>query len=227
MINETLLEKLSAIDVLLVEDDIDLQEAIKTPLLRRCHSVYTAQNGNDGVALFKEKKPHLVITDINLPGLSGLEMAQKIRQHSHGTPIIVITAHSNQDNLLSSLDVGVHTLLKKPIDLEELFIAILGSTRQVMITEPITIAPDLIYKSDEKILRKSDITIPLTRKEVLLLELLLLHRGQTVGYEEFRNLVWKGGAMTLDSLRMHINSLRKKVGEEMIKNHSGVGYKLL
>ncbi|MGP1449772.1 MAG: response regulator transcription factor [Wolinella sp.] len=223
--NNDILDTLKETTILLVEDDASLREAISCPLTRRCKEIYCASNGIEGLSLYREKSPHIVITDINLPELNGIKMAQEIRAISKDTPILIITAFGTEENLLSSFNINACSLLKKPIDLDELFIVLLANAKRTMAESVIAINDEFSYHTRTQRLYRLGNSIELTRKETKILDLLIKNRGNHVSYEEFQSRIWGSSPMTLDALRMHINSIRKKSFQDIVKNFSGVGYR--
>lgn len=101
--------------VLYVEDEETIRDSFANLLRRRVKELVTASNGEEGFRVFQEKKPDVVITDIRMPVMNGLEMAHKIREVSR-TPIIITTGHNDEEYLLEAIDVGVDKYVKKPVD---------------------------------------------------------------------------------------------------------------
>ncbi|MGD0281040.1 MAG: ATP-binding protein [Dissulfurispiraceae bacterium] len=112
------------VTVLYVEDDPNAREAASEILKRIVRTVYVAENGKDGLEAFKQHNPDIVITDIKMPVMSGLEMARKIREESINKQIIVITAHSDTDYLLSAIDIAVDQYILKPVQSDRLIAAV-------------------------------------------------------------------------------------------------------
>ena len=112
--------------MLIVEDDADARDALRTALARKYPdlALHVAGGGKEGLRLFHEVQPEIVMTDIRMPGMSGIEMAQQLRSHSPRTQIIVVTAHSDTDMLLDCINMDVNRYLLKPIGSEFLFQAI-------------------------------------------------------------------------------------------------------
>ncbi|MGP1580135.1 MAG: response regulator transcription factor [Wolinella sp.] len=226
MFSEHVFDYLKDIKVLLVEDDADLRASIERPLKRRCKALYCAANGKEGLELFREKRPHIVITDINLPKLNGLEMIKEIKTEQEEVSIIIITAFGSEENLVRSFDNGACSLLKKPIDLDELFMLLLANAKKYRQEGVIPINNDFSFHTRTQLLYHGNRSVDLTKKETKILSLLITNRGNPVSYEEFQRAVWGEIPMTLDALRMHINSIRKKSFQGIVKNFSGVGYRL-
>jgi CheY-like chemotaxis protein len=114
--------------VLYVEDDESVRESLAVFLTRRFSKVYKGQDGAEGLELFKQYAPHLVITDIQMPVMNGLEMAAKIKSLNKNTPIIVTTAFNEVNYLTKSIDLGIDKYIKKPILKDELLEAVYRCT---------------------------------------------------------------------------------------------------
>ena len=107
--------------LLFVEDDIDTQEQIKMLLEEDVQELYQAFDGEEGITLYQEKKPDIVLTDINLPFLNGLELTAKIKEIEKGQPIIIMSAFDDRDNLLNSINLGSDGFITKPLDVDILY----------------------------------------------------------------------------------------------------------
>lgn len=108
-------EFLKGLTVLYVEDEEDIKEQFSRFLNRRIGTLYVASNGKEGLELFNEHNPDVIITDIQMPEMDGLTMAEAIRKVNEKIPIIVVTAFNESDYLLKSIDLGIDKYLFKPI----------------------------------------------------------------------------------------------------------------
>lgn len=115
------MQQLKDLLILVVEDDKTNRNNLIENLKTRFSKILDAQNGDEGLKKFKKFKPNLVITDIAMPIMDGLDMAKEIRKISKDTPIIVLSSFSDKERLLKSIDVGIDKYLIKPVDLDELF----------------------------------------------------------------------------------------------------------
>lgn len=120
---------LASLTVLLVEDEPDVREAMAEFLRRRVGCLLLAANGKEGLALFKEKQPALVVTDILMPIMDGLIMAGQIRDRAPGTPILVVTAFGRMDYLMKAIEMGIDSYVVKPVKAELLEAALLKCAR--------------------------------------------------------------------------------------------------
>lgn len=131
MYDQELVEELKTLTVLYVEDEPDVQNALASIIRRRSKDLVLASNGQEGYEAYLEHTPDLIITDIKMPIMDGLEMSKKIREHSRNVPIIITTAFNDTSFLLDAIDTGINQFVLKPIDSEKLFTAIMHCVREV------------------------------------------------------------------------------------------------
>ncbi|ECP5965882.1 response regulator transcription factor [Campylobacter jejuni] len=213
--------------ILVVEDEIKTRESLINVLSERFSKVIGAQNGDEGLKKFKKFKPDLVITDIAMPIMDGLDMAREIKEISDDVPIVVLSAYSEKERLLRSIDIGIDKYLIKPIDIEELF-----KVLDYLIGEKIE-ANMLVKISEEYQFNKTKRTliyngeeIVLTKKELAFISLLLKQPGALVLHEDIKKNVWIGEHVSDIAVRTFIKRVRDKVGEDFIKNVPSLGYKI-
>ncbi|HBD2746792.1 TPA: response regulator transcription factor [Campylobacter jejuni] len=210
--------------ILVVEDEIKTRESLINVLSERFSKVIGAQNGDEGLKKFK---PDLVITDIAMPIMDGLDMAREIKEISDDVPIVVLSAYSEKERLLRSIDIGIDKYLIKPVDIEELF-----KVLDYLIGEKIE-ANMLVKISEEYQFNKTKRTliyngeeIVLTKKELAFISLLLKQPGALVLHEDIKKNVWIGEHVSDTAVRTFIKRVRDKVGEDFIKNVPSLGYKI-
>ncbi|EOY0044067.1 butyrate response regulator transcription factor BumR [Campylobacter jejuni] len=213
--------------ILVVEDEVKARESMINILSERFSKVIGAQNGDEGLKKFKKLKPDLVITDIAMPIMDGLDMAREIKEISDDVPIVVLSAYSEKERLLRSIDIGIDKYLIKPVDIEELF-----KVLDYLIGEKIE-ANMLVKISEEYQFNKTKRTliyngeeIVLTKKELAFISLLLKQPGALVLHEDIKKNVWIGEHVSDTAVRTFIKRVRDKVGEDFIKNVPSLGYKI-
>jgi c-di-GMP phosphodiesterase len=118
------LETLSSLSILYVEDEEEVLGALSSILERRSKTLYLARDGQEGLKLYHQHHPDIIIADIKMPHLDGLSMAKSIREHDHATPIIITSAFHDNENLMRAIDCGINQFVLKPINIEKLFYAI-------------------------------------------------------------------------------------------------------
>ena len=222
------------IRILLVDDEPDILEIVSYNLTAEGYEVFTAKNGLDGVAKAKKKQPHLVILDVMMPEMDGIEACELLRKTSGLENIVIafLTARGEDYSQMAGFDAGADDYITKPIKPKVLVSKVNALLRRVLkdedSQEDITKVGDIIINREEyKIVKKGkDIILP--RKEFELLSLLTSKPSKVFKREVILDKVWGNevvvGGRTID---VHIRKLREKIGEEHFKTVKGVGYKFV
>lgn len=222
-----LLEPLGNLTILIVEDDPVALDLLRIPLERRCRKILTAKKGEVGLKHFKNNVIDIVITDVNLEGkIDGIAMIKTMRKTNPNIPVIFMTAYSDEEKINEMIKLNARSLIKKAVDLEELFVLLLGINKQLHKEQTVDLGQGIFYRKRDKSILKGFAVFELTDRECQILDLLINADGFPVTYEEFHKKIWRGQQMTMDSLRMHVNSIRRKTYHNLIRNHSRLGYKL-
>ncbi|HEB9944989.1 TPA: response regulator transcription factor [Campylobacter jejuni] len=213
--------------ILVVEDEIKTRESLINVLSERFSKVIGAQNGDEGLKKFKKIKPDLVITDIAMPIMDGLDMAREIKEISDDVPIVVLSAYSEKERLLRSIDIGIDKYLIKPVDIEELFKVLdclVGEKIEANML--VKISEEYQFNKTKRTLIHNGKEIVLTKKELAFISLLLKQPGVLVLHEDIKKNVWIGEHVSDTAVRTFIKRVRDKVGEDFIKNVPSLGYKI-
>jgi len=221
---ESLYKKLQFLTLLIVEDDPSTLKWLVKVLSIYFKDVKGTSDALEGFDVFREKPTDVVISDIQMPEVDGLSFIQKIISISPETISVIITAFNSQEYLNRAVDAQVNLYLKKPIDIDELLVAIasnISKTEQKIHS----LGLGYFYDENQKIAIYEEKQIKLTKKEILLLELLLKNKHTIVAIDQIEYYVWKEPA-TSDAIRMVVVGLRKKLYSQVIENIKGIGYKL-
>ncbi|EAK7254637.1 response regulator transcription factor [Campylobacter jejuni] len=213
--------------ILVVEDEVKARESMINILSERFSKVIGAQNGDEGLKKFKKFKPDLVITDIAMPIMDGLDMAREIKEISDDVPIVVLSAYSEKERLLRSIDIGIDKYLIKPVDIEELFKVLdylIGEKIEANML--VKISEEYQFNKTKRTLIYSGGEIVLTKKELAFISLLLKQPGALVLHEDIKKNVWIGEHVSDTAVRTFIKRVRDKVREDFIKNVPSLGYKI-
>ncbi|EOI2586410.1 butyrate response regulator transcription factor BumR, partial [Campylobacter jejuni] len=203
------------------------RESLINVLSERFSKVIGAQNGDEGLKKFKKFKPDLVITDIAMPIMDGLDMAREIKEISDDVPIVVLSAYSEKERLLRSIDIGIDKYLIKPVDIEELFKVLdclVGEKIEANML--VKISEEYQFNKTKRTLIHNGKEIVLTKKELAFISLLLKQPGVLVLHEDIKKNVWIGEHVSDTAVRTFIKRVRDKVGEDFIKNVPSLGYKI-
>ena len=212
--------------ILLIDDEDDILEFVKYNLMRDGYEVFTASNGAEGLQTALKVKPHLILLDMMMPVLDGIETCKALRRSPvlKNVMIVFLSAVGTEETQLQGYDAGADDYINKPIKMN-----ILRSRVQAILKR---IAPVEEHNSTIKIDRehyqviKGDQTIILPRKEFALLELLHSQPNKLFTREEIYASVWGNKVVVGDrTIDVHIRKLRQKIGEEHIITVKGVGYK--
>lgn len=218
---------LNNLTVLIVENDSDGKKIVQEVMRDKFEKVITAQNGDEGLKKFKKYNPSMVITDVSMPIMNGLDMAKYIKEISKDTPIIVFSANSEKETLLKAIDVGVDKYVLRPIDLDN-FLVILEDVakNKIETANIIQVASGYSFNKIKRVLIRDGVEISLTKKELAFISLLIKRLGTLVLHDEIKSVVWVGESVTEAAIRTFVKRVRDKVGSSFIKNVPGLGYKI-
>jgi len=222
------LEVLENLSILYIEDEPLIRQNAVEYLSRYCHKVYEAEDGQIGLLLYKQHNPDLIITDIKMPKLNGLDFVSKVRQEDKSTPVIITTAHSDTEYLLKAVELQLVKYLIKPITSDKLqeALSMACDTLQNDTTSLILLDKHTQYDTLNQTLFVNKQHIKLTHNEVLFFDFLVKNAQRAITYEEIESLIWAYEGMSMDALRSLVRGLRKKLGGDFIENISGIGYRL-
>ena len=201
-------------------------------LERFFQNVYEASNATEAMKIYKSKKPAILIIDINLPGKSGIEFLQEVRESDHTTKAIMLTANSDVKTLLNATELKLTKYLVKPVSRSDLRDAInLAQEELVNYTthanKIIKMKDSFYWNQEDKKLMSQDKEHFLTKKEMELLTLLFSNVNRTFSTDDIIFELWYDiEESKVDSLKTLIKGLRKKLPKDSIKNVFGVGYKI-
>jgi two-component system, OmpR family, alkaline phosphatase synthesis response regulator PhoP len=222
--------------ILLVEDDKHLRYGIRFNLEREGHEVSEAESGEDGLEAARTQGPDLVLLDVMLPGISGMQVLETLRHEGFGNPILILTARSDESDAVTALSLGADDYIRKPFGVSELAARITAILRRIGsggATEQLAppLGPWTIDIANFRA-RSSEGEVALTSLEAEILATLLQHRGDVVSREDLLAQVWGIGSKTpTRTLDNHVARLRKKIEEDpseptLILTVYGVGYKV-
>lgn len=220
--------------ILIVEDEFKVATFINKGLLTQNICGEIAFTGLEAMQLFNKNQYDLVILDIGLPDMSGLDVCEHIRKNNCRVPIIMLTAMGSLGDKLSGFEVGTNDYMVKPFDFLELLVRIrslLKHCADVVEKEDIILVSDLELDLNEKIARRSGKEIELTAREFSLLEYLMLNKGKVVSKVEIAEKVWDINFDThTNFVEVYINYIRNKVDKgysnKLIHTVVGMGYML-
>lgn len=218
--------------ILLVDDEEDILNFLSYNLKKEGYEVYTALNGNDGIELAKKQKPQLIVLDVMMPEMDGIETCRILRENKEtaNTLIVFLSARSEDYTQIAGFDSGADDYITKPIKPRVFISRIKALLRRLGTETPktekalefgeikIDLEKFMVYKNNEEIV--------LPKKEFKLLELLVSKPGKVFTREYILEKIWGDEVVVGDrTIDVHIRKLREKLGEDNIKTVKGVGYK--
>lgn len=227
------------LNVLVVEDDASIRNLITTTLKAHEYKYLSAYNGNSALLEASTHNPDVILLDLGLPDMDGIEVIQKVRSFSL-VPIIVISARSEDDDKIQALDAGADDYLTKPFSVEELLARLRVTQRRLSFIQNEKMSQDSVFENGQlKIDYVSGCCylngeeLHLTPNEFKLLTLLSKNIGKVLTHTYITQSIW-GSANENDiaSLRVFMATLRKKIekntnGVQYIQTHIGVGYRMI
>lgn len=215
-------------NILLLEDEYSLRMSIKEYLTDCGFFVDDARNGEEALDAIFTKTYDILLLDIKVPKISGMELLEELRKAHIKTPVIFISSITDIGQLEKGYEAGCCDYIRKPFELRELYLRILQAYKSnILKTDENFVNLPLGFKFDAKklILKKGEEEVALTKKEASVVSLLVENRGSVVTIDDFQNYVW-GEDVDPTNIRVQINNLRKKLGGELIVNIRGFGYKI-
>ena len=216
--------------ILVIEDEERVALPIKKGLEELGFDITVATDGSIGKRLALSETFDLIITDILLPKVNGLELCKLIRQELPDMPIIMLTALGTTDDKVEGFDAGANDYLVKPFDFRELYVRIRELLKRVnAVKQSILTAGDLEMNLGTRIVRRGDKEVNLTRKEFKLLEYMMNNQGRVLSRAEIAENVWETAFDTgTNFIDVYINYLRKKIDRDheikLIHTRSGIGF---
>lgn len=229
---ERKMNKIYPYSILIVEDEKAIRENHVTYLELLFENVYEACDGLQGYKVYKEKRPDIIIADINMPNMSGLELVEKIRVSDQQTKAIMLTAHTDKSFLLKATELKLNKYLTKPIN-RKLLKETLYETIQELQTyviqkkDMVSLVQNYSWDFEHGALYYFNKQVNLTPKEKKFLGLLISSPQKIFSYEEISIHVWGYDETgSIDSIKTMVKKLRKKISHEAIENIFATGYRI-
>ncbi|NED95816.1 response regulator transcription factor [Phytoactinopolyspora alkaliphila] len=222
--------------VLIVDDDLTVSSVVSAYLRRAGIDSRTVSDGSTAERAWQEWKPHLVVLDVMLPGISGLELLRRRRADADHTLVVVLSARGDEDHRIEGFEVGADDYVAKPFSPRELVLRISGLLRRDdRMRSPAGLPPELragplFIDTAARSVRLRGEAVPLTTREYDLLVFLAAHAGQTFGKRELLRRVWGWDYGDNSTVFVHIRRVREKIeldpsDPRMVLTVRGVGYR--
>jgi len=212
--------------LLIIEDESTLRKALAKGFGKLGYAVDAAEDGEEALDFYFGNQYNLVILDLNLPKLDGLDVLSEIRKENKEIPVLILSARSDVRDKIVGLDMGANDYLAKPFHFDELEARARALLRRDFKTAPtVIVCGDIKLDTALKNVFCNDTEVPLTKKEYGIFEYLLLNKGRVISGEELIAAVWESDADSFtNAFKVHVNAIRKKLPEDFIKNTKGQGY---
>lgn len=222
------LDYLSNRTVLYAEDEKDIQKSVSEILELFFHEVICVDNGEDALAEYYDSNPDILLLDIYMPKMDGIDVVKKIREENKTIPVILLSAHTEQEYLWRAIEQNITRYLVKPFNkdsLLEALEAIIVDATSEKLSEDFEFG---IYEYTSKIFKDSEgKENQLSKSESALFELLIEKKDSVVSYDEIYEYFWKfDKGETKDAIKGLVKEIRKKTHPDCIKNVYGIGYKI-
>jgi two-component system KDP operon response regulator KdpE len=221
-----------SVKILVIDDEPAISKLLRMGLMAHGYEVIDAHNGKTGLELLA-KKPHLVILDLGLPDIDGLELLRRIRHQHENLPIVVLSSRGDEAGKVAALDLGADDYVTKPFGMDELLArkrAALRHQLQVHGERPVFQVGDLNVDLVHRIVKLGDREVKLSPKEYDLLRLLVQHAGKVLTHKFLLAELWDEPTDT-QYLRVYVRQLRRKIEAdterpEYLLTETGIGYRL-
>jgi len=221
--------------IIFIEDESDLREVIEHNLIREGYQVYSSSDGENGLQLIREKSPDLILLDLMLPGLDGLDVCRALKTDAitRAIPIIMVTAKGEESDIVLGLGIGADDYVTKPFSTKELIARIKAVLRRSSLKEDQSgqariVRGEVVIDMGRHEVQVEGESVVFTATEFRLLHFLASHPGRVFTRDQLLSRVIGEDAYIIDrNIDVHIRSIRKKLGEhlDLIETIRGVGYR--
>lgn len=218
--------------ILIIDDEVQIRRLLEITLSANGYKICDASSGKEGISLAASIQPMIIILDLGLPDMDGLNVLKKLREW-YEKPIIILSVRNSEDDIIKALDNGANDYLTKPFRTGELLARIRVAVRQGQnkIVTPCLTFGSLTIDIVNHVVRKNNILIKLTSTEYALLTLLAKNEGRVLTHQNILQVIWGIGYINQTQyLRVFIAQLRKKIEDnpekpKLLNTESGIGYR--
>ena len=216
--------------IILVEDNLSLAKGIENALKDQGHALDHLDNGLDADVFLSRHSADVAVIDINLPGLSGIEIIRRLRRRGDPIPVLILTARGKTSERVAGLDAGADDYMVKPFDIDELVARLRALARRRPQVAPEREAlGQLVYDRVQRTVLREGVALDLPRRELALFELLLEHRGRLIEKDRIADALYGVGTpIEGNAVELLISRLRRKIDGSgaKIRTARGLGYML-
>lgn len=222
---------LNHLNIIYIEDEENIRQNITNTLKMVVNKIFPLDEAEKAEDILNNFRIDLIISDITLPGISGIDFIKKLRKNGSNIPVILLSAYTDKNYLIEATKLKLVDYLVKPIDFNTLNDALLNACQELVDTGKyvVDLEKNISYNVMHKKLysKKTNKEIDLTAKEIELLEYFINNNMRVISHEEIKTKIWEDSFNVSDSaLKNILTKLRKKIGKDCIKNISGVGFRI-
>lgn len=222
-----------AVKILVVDDEPAIRRLLRVGLSAEGHTVSEAESAAMAIQRLREDRPDLIVLDLGLPDMSGLELLAHWRDEGNELPIVILSSRTDESGIVQALELGADDYVAKPFGMRELAARIRVALRHKLQQQgerPVFQAGELTVDLVKRIVRVRDRDVKLSPKEYDILRVLVQHAGKVLTHKHLLNQVW-GGSADVQYLRVYVRQLRQKIEKtpdqpQYILTETGVGYRL-
>lgn len=217
---------------LIVDDEVQIRRLLRVALEAENYQVHEAENGNDGLIEVANRKPAIVLLDLGLPDMNGLEVLKRLREWSE-VPVLILSVRDDEEGKITALDAGAEDYVTKPFSTPELLARLRAAQRKTRPEEEISVfkSGDLIVDLSARVVTRAGHEVKLTATEYALLRLFVRHPGRVLTHRYILREVW--GPKSEEHrqyLRVYVTHLRQKIEADptkpsLIRTEPGIGYR--
>jgi two-component system KDP operon response regulator KdpE len=217
---------------LIVDDEVQIRRLLRVALEAENYHVHEAENGNDGLIEIANRKPAIVLLDLGLPDMNGLEVLKRLREWSE-VPVLILSVRDDEEGKITALDAGAEDYVTKPFSTPELLARLRAAQRKTRPEEEISVfkSGDLIVDLSARVVTRAGHEVKLTATEYALLRLFVRHPGRVLTHRYILREVW--GPKSEEHrqyLRVYVTHLRQKIEADptkpsLIRTEPGIGYR--
>ncbi|HQS67670.1 MAG TPA: response regulator transcription factor [Sulfuricurvum sp.] len=211
--------------IFLLEDDTMLCDSVNEYLVSIGHRVVTCANGDEALKKIQDDMYDLLLLDINVPGISGLELLERLHELKIRTPSIYISALVDIEGISRAYDLGCYDYLKKPFHLKELALRIDKVMQNTVLPQShLRLSKNYSYDASTSTLMCENSAQILSKRQLQIIDLLARNRGRIVEFDQFREYIWDDEYVDNATIRAEVSRLKKSLKEDFIQNIRALGY---
>lgn len=221
------MNRLNELNILFLEDNLEFAKNTIELLNMYFQNVFHSPTIRQALELFEDKKIDVIFSDIKVQDGNGLDFIKKIRELDEQIPIVILSAHKDEDFLFKAIPLNIISYELKPLSFNDFLILFSKLVKKFQPDNIAGLGKGLEYNFDKKILTENDREVILTKKEIYFLELAIKNKNKVITNEMVQKFVWEDKVMSDSAIKNLVFRLRKKVATDFLLTIQGIGYKIM